>query len=289
MKKLFLIIFNYFYYLSLIDSHKKLQRWYIIRKYSLSYNEFIRQFINFLNYAYNYLWRRPVYRSYFKKLRERTLIQKIPPNYIKWWFDKRFAWDLYKNIRFTLLISAYIGKVIFSIFWILFVLIIRSLFSIFIRYSHVLWLLHLYFYLLIRITLWLKWIISPKLYYEFWVILSKIDSWCAMYLLQEFHVYLFRRWSQFTKPATATYVNVNTYKKIPPKHSPWIQNLMVLVQRVKVFSLLTFSSKFSISWLKSFFWNIFLGFIYLLFFFLDIIQKRFKSFIFIFNLYILIL
>lgn len=201
-----------------------------------------------------------------------------------WWFEQGSPWHAATAIKVPIIFSAYIGKIIASFFWVIFLLCLRFVFNICLRYSHILWLLHLYFYLLIRVILWFKWVISPKIYYELWVMLSKIDSLCAIYWLQELIVVILRTVSTI-KPVEVTYLNVNTYKTSPSQHSSWINVLMAYTKKIRNFPLLSLSNLKN-GYIKSFFWSFFFLLISWIYYFINFIQIDLKSCIHITNFFI---
>jgi hypothetical protein len=258
-------------------------KWLI--RFSFIYNEIIRMPIDMVWYAYHLLFPKLYFNDYFKTLTEQNKdVWKLHPLAL-WWFEERYKLDLDTAIQMPVMLTAYIGKIIASFFWIIFLLCFRLLFNIFIRYSHILWLLHFYFYLLIRIILWLKWIISPKMYYELWVILSKIDSLCAIYWLQDLTVVILRTFSKI-KPVEVTHLNVDTYKTSPPKHSSWITIFMSYTEKIRIFSLLNISNVIKNGFIKSFFWSFFFWSLSGVFYLLNFIQIELKSCILIINIFI---
>jgi len=145
-----------------------------LKRSSIVYNEFIRQYYLFEVYAVQSIYRREILKLYVSYWRKHYLdITQTIPRYLRWWVGNRFTTSILREIKLPVILFAYLTKIYASFFWILFVLGVRVIFNICIRYSHILWLIHFYFYLLIRGILWLKWIISPQFYYEIWVLFSK--------------------------------------------------------------------------------------------------------------------
>ncbi len=104
----------------------------------------------------------------------------------------------------------------------------------------------------------------------------KIDSICAMYWLQEVHV-LILRYLNAIFAAEISYIKVSTYKKAPPKHSPWIKKLMLYTKPIQVFPLLNFLNIISISLWKSVLWNIIFWLISLIFILFDMLKNYFNN------------
>lgn len=244
--------------------------------------------IDMVWYAYFFLEPKQIHQKYFNyiSIRKENKMWHLHP-LADWWFDARYDREIYTSIRFPLILTAYIGKIIASVIWIIFLVSIRGVVNIFIRYAHILWLLHLYLYLLTRLLLWLKWLISPKFYYELWVLLSKLDSLCAIYWLQDLTVVFLRVISKI-KPVEVTHFNVDTYKTSPPKHSSWINLLMRYTAKPSIFPLLNSVPLIKHGFLRSIFWSIFFFLMSGICSILTFIQIELKSFILILNFFMLI-